>query len=93
MQVTPKRLPVRHNGKTYKAGETIEVDLKDYERIQAHVSVLEAEETMVEKPLEKMTLAELKVHAEKHEIDLGEATKKEDILAAILAVGDSDDDQ
>lgn len=40
-----------------------------------------------EKPLEKYTTAELKAHAAEHGIDLGEATKKPDILAAILAAG------
>jgi hypothetical protein len=34
-------------------------------------------------PLEEMTVAELKEHADKNEIDLGEATKKADILDAI----------
>lgn len=39
----------------------------------------------VEKPVEKMKVDELKAHAEKRNIDLGEATKKDDILAVILA--------
>lgn len=93
MKVEPKRLPVRHNGKTFKAGESFEIEQKDYEKIQAHVNVITSDEPLVEKPIEKMTLPELKVHAEKHEIDLGEATKKEDILAAILAAGDPDGNQ
>lgn len=38
-----------------------------------------------EKPLDKMKLDELKAHAEKLEIDLGDATKKDDILAVIQA--------
>ena len=37
-----------------------------------------------EKPLEKRSVAELKAYAEQNKIDLGEAAKKEDILAAIL---------
>lgn len=36
-----------------------------------------------EKPIDKMKVDELKAHADKNGIDLGEATKKEDILAAI----------
>lgn len=39
----------------------------------------------VDKPVEKMTVAELKSHADKNQIDLGEATKKDDILAVIQA--------
>lgn len=38
-----------------------------------------------EKPLEEMNLAELKKHAKDNGIDLGDATKKEDVLAKILA--------
>lgn len=34
-------------------------------------------------PIEKMTVAQLKEYAAKHEIDLGEATKKEDVLKVI----------
>lgn len=43
------------------------------------------------KPLEKRTAAELKAHADEHGIDLGDATKKADILAAILAAPTPDD--
>lgn len=35
---------------------------------------------------------ELKAHAAENSIDLGDATKKEDILAAIEAAGKSDDE-
>lgn len=42
-----------------------------------------------EKPLEKMTVAELKEYAAVHEIDISEAAKKEEILAAIQAVGNA----
>jgi len=37
------------------------------------------------KPLEKQTAAELKAYAAEHDIDLGDATKKADVLAAIQA--------
>ena len=36
-------------------------------------------------PVDKMTVAELKAHAAEHSIDLGEATKKDEILAAVQA--------
>lgn len=44
-----------------------------------------ADDEPAEKPLEKRTAAELKKYAADNSIDLGEATKKEDILAAIAA--------
>lgn len=34
-----------------------------------------------------MKLAELKAHAKDHGIDLGEASKREDVLAVILKAG------
>lgn len=42
-------------------------------------------QTKTPKPLEKMTVAELREYAAQHGIDLGEATKKDDILAMIIA--------
>ncbi|WP_405930325.1 hypothetical protein [Streptomyces sp. NBC_00827] len=38
-----------------------------------------------DKPLEKQTVDQLTAYAAEHEIDLGDATKKADILAAITA--------
>lgn len=46
----------------------------------------------VAKPIDKMKLDELKAHAEEHQIDLGEASKKEEILAVIKAHWDSQAD-
>ena len=40
-----------------------------------------------EKNIEKMTAEELKSYAAEHGIDLGEASKKADILSVISAVG------
>lgn len=40
-------------------------------------------EGVKEKTLDKMTVPELKAYAAEHQIDLGDATKREDILAAI----------
>lgn len=43
------------------------------------------EEQTAEKPLDEMTVAELKEYADQHGIDLGEAKKKAEILVAIQA--------
>lgn len=40
------------------------------------------------KSVDKMTVEELKAYASEHSIDLGEATKKDEILAAVQAAGD-----
>lgn len=44
-----------------------------------------------DKPVGKMTVPELKKYADEHGIDLGDAEKKNDILARIEAAQDSDD--
>jgi hypothetical protein len=84
MIVTPKEIAVRHNGHRYAPGEEFEIDQAAYRRIAVHVDVV-AEDELEDKPLEKQSVAELKAYAEQHGIDLGEATKKPEILAAILA--------
>ena len=43
----------------------------------------EAETNDEAEPISKMTVEELKAYADEHGIDLGEATKKKDILATI----------
>lgn len=43
-------------------------------------------------PTEKWTVAHLVAFAAREEIDLGEATKKADILAAILGASEGDDE-
>ena len=43
-------------------------------------------------PGKSWKVPELKAYAEEQGIDLGDATKKDDILAAIEAVGDESDD-
>lgn len=40
-------------------------------------------EFTVDNPFAKMTVDELKAYADEHSIDLGEATKKKDILAKV----------
>lgn len=49
------------------------------------VSSEQWEPEVAEKPVEKMKVDELKAYAEEHQIDLGEATSKADILAVIVA--------
>ncbi len=85
MIVTPKKIPVRHNGRRYLAGEEFEIDNAGYERISQHVEVVSEEDLVLDKPVDKMTVPELKAYAELHEIDLGDANKKPEILAAIQA--------
>lgn len=86
MIVQVKSIPVRHNGARHVAGEEFQIDKEHYDRLKAHVIVVD--ENDPPKPIEKMTVAELKEHAAENGIDLGEATKKEDILQLILATSE-----
>lgn len=79
MKVKVIEIPVRYNSKTYLVGESIEIDKKYLPGIQQHVTVISEDQ-----PLEDMELDELKEYAKSNEIDLGKATKIEDILAIIL---------
>lgn len=57
-------------------------------RVQAALEVAkkQQDETPEVKPIDKMTIAELKSYAEQNAIDLGDASKRADILAVIQAV-------
>jgi len=57
---------------------------------KGHLTVIEggAAETAETKALEDMTVAELNAYAVEKGIDLGEATKKEDILVVIQKAGE-----
>jgi hypothetical protein len=79
--------PVLQGGVIVASGE-IELDDKQALRLQELGAIGEEipEESV---PLEEMKLPALKVYAKDHNIDLGEATKREDVLAAILKAGES----
>lgn len=75
----------------YNAGDTIqilpsEVEALIHDKVIRREDVPEIEEG--ETPLEDKKLPELKEYAKKHNIDLGDATKKEEVLAAILKASD-----
>ncbi|MCM3131895.1 hypothetical protein M3629_03815 [Paenibacillus polysaccharolyticus] len=80
---------IKYNKQPYKAGEEIEVELKDIAEMIAKGVVSEDTEvpvedkTPAETDINKMKVDELKEYAEKNGIDLGEATKKEEILNVI----------
>lgn len=88
MKVEVNKISIRHNGTLYAKGASFNLSAEQYERLKDHVTVLdETDETAVpEKSIDEMTVTELKDHAAATGIDLGDATKKEDILAKIKAV-------
>ncbi|MEK4512865.1 hypothetical protein [Paenibacillus sp. FSL K6-2524] len=66
-------------------GETDNTHLLEWFESKGYeVEQLEPEQEEI--PVEKMTVPQLKEYATKNEIDLGEASKKEDILKVIQSV-------
>ena len=76
---TPARDPHKENAGKHTNKEEEEEDVEEEEE-EEEEEVEEEEES-----LSDMTTKELKAHAKEHEIDLGKAKKKADILAAIEA--------
>lgn len=85
MIVKVKEIPVRHDGVKYVKDQEFQVNEKQFERLKAHVVFVSEDPVQVtdDKPIDKMTVAELKEYAELHNIELGEASKKEEILEVI----------
>ncbi|RAP29150.1 hypothetical protein C2W64_04097 [Brevibacillus laterosporus] len=83
MKVKILDIPIRYGHNTYRVGEVFEIEEEHLKGIEELVKITEEDEP---KTLNKMTLAELKEYAIQHDIDLGEATKKDDILAVIQGV-------
>lgn len=86
MKVEVKEIPIRHNGQLYQQGESFSVTEKEYARLEQYVKVLEEGEAP---QVSDLKLPELKDYAKQHGIDLGEATKREDVLATILKAGEA----
>lgn len=82
MIVSVKETPIRHNGTVYRAGDEFEINKAGYDRLEPYVDVVEDDEE-AEVAIEDMTGAQLKAYAKSNNIDLGEATRKPDILAKI----------
>jgi hypothetical protein len=72
---------------------------KAQDEARANEPPAEPADEPVDEPVEEegdhssLTVAQLKEYAEEHGIDLGGATKKDDILAAIEAHGDDEDEE
>ncbi|CAI6087180.1 Rho termination factor N-terminal domain-containing protein [Cohnella sp. JJ-181] len=80
---------------TYPAGARVDVLPDDVPGLITD-GVIAADTEVAEsgdKPLEKMTVAELREHAEFLGIDLSDAAKKSQILAVILAAQHPDEDE
>ncbi|WP_280449962.1 hypothetical protein [Nocardia brasiliensis] len=73
------------NSRVYGPGDDVPADVA--KRI-TNPDAWESDDEGDGEPSESWTVADLKAYAEQREIDLGDATKKADILAAIQAADD-----
>ncbi|NQX45339.1 hypothetical protein HQN87_08340 [Paenibacillus tritici] len=89
MKVEVKGIPIRHNGQLYQKGESFSVMEKEYARLEQYVKVLEEDESSAPLLVGEMDLPALKDYAKQQSIDLGKATKREDVLAVILKAGEA----
>lgn len=67
----------------HKKTVPVEVEAVEQEQVQEQAQEQAQEQVQEQVNFEEMTVAELKAYAAANNIDLGEATKKADILAAI----------
>lgn len=79
---------IRHeDGKEYELDRELARHLIHQGRAEQIITGRQARQSAVGAPksVDKMTVEELKAHAAEHSIDLGEASKKDEILAAVQA--------
>lgn len=90
-KVKVKNIPVRYDHRTYQPDE--EFIIKG-EHIKGTESIVDIVEEIEVKPksVDQMLVDELKEYAADNEIDLGKATKKDDILAVIKGDPEIDND-
>ncbi|ONH35722.1 hypothetical protein [Protofrankia sp. BMG5.30] len=86
-------LPEQDAAKRIAAGDCVAVDqpkprLRDRLRRQPELA---APPAPADKPLDRLTVDELREYADEHDIDLGEASKKADIIAVIRAAAGEGD--
>jgi len=89
MIVKVKKIPVRHGGQRYLADEEFTISQAHYEKIKKFVDIVDdspgTTDDQEPKSIEELTIPQLKAFAEEKGIDLGDATKKDDILSLIQA--------
>lgn len=89
LRVKVIKTPVRYGEKTYRQGEELEINEKYLDK-----KIFEFIEEVDDGPkeLKDMKVDELKEYATEHGIELGDAKRKDDILAAIQSVEDENED-
>ncbi|WP_181786052.1 hypothetical protein [Streptomyces phytophilus] len=87
-------LPEQEAARRIAAGDCVAADAADKPRLRDKLRGRRGgkEPEQADKPLAKQTVAQLQAYAAEHDVDLAGATTKADILAAIEAAQDDDED-
>lgn len=74
------KVPVRYKGKTYSKGESFEME---DDHVNEELVEVTGDIKKEEGPFDGMSVDELKVYAEQHNIDIGNATTEKGIIKKI----------
>ena len=82
MIVRVNRIPIRYGGKTYRMGETIQIEEKHYKQMSKFVTIVESknEPKITEEFLDNMSYHELKSFIKEQGLNAGSRRKHVELL-------------
>lgn len=82
MIVRVNRIPIRYGGKTYRMGETIQIEEKHYKQMSKYVTIVESEDEpkITEEFLDNMGYHELKSFIKEQGLNAGSRRKHVELL-------------
>lgn len=82
MIVRVNRIPIRYGGKTYRMGETIQIEEKHYKQMSKFVTIVESEDEpkITEEFLDNMSYHELKSFIKEQGLNAGSRRKHIELL-------------
>lgn len=82
MIVRVNRIPIRYGGKTYRMGETIQIEEKHYKQMSKYVTIVESEDKpkITEEFLNNMGYHELKSFIKEQGLNAGSRRKHVELL-------------
>lgn len=82
MIVRVNRIPIRYGGKTYRMGETIQIEEKHYKQMSKYVTIVESEDKpkITEEFLNNMGYHELKSFIKEQGLNAGSRRKHAELL-------------
>lgn len=82
MIVRVNRIPIRYGGKTYRMGETIQIEEKHYKQMSKYVTIVESEDEpkITEEFLDNMGYHDLKSFIKEQGLNAGSRRKHVELL-------------